>query len=85
MTAFARVGGRLPDGTRLKKAKLRGVESHGMLCSASELGRQDNSGLWVLPEDSVPGTPMSELCPAVFDLEITPNRPDCLSHLGIAR
>ncbi len=78
-------GADLGGGFKIKKGKLRGVESHGMLCSAKELGRQDDSGLWILPADAVPGTPLAELFPAVFELEITPNRPDCLSHLGVAR
>lgn len=70
----------------IKEGKLRGVASLGMMCAASEIGLSDESnGLLILPADLAPGTPMSEIHPAVFELEITPNRPDCLSHLGIAR
>jgi phenylalanyl-tRNA synthetase beta chain len=83
--ALALPGSVLGPDFKIKSGKLRGIESHGMLCSGSELGRADDSGLWILPEDAKPGTPLGEMFPAVFDLEITPNRPDCLSHLGVAR
>jgi phenylalanyl-tRNA synthetase beta chain len=72
----------------LGKVKLRGVESFGMLCSAKELGlSDDHGGLLHLPADAVPGTPLDVLFPAdtVYTLEITSNRPDWLSHWGIAR
>jgi len=70
----------------IKKGKLRGVDSLGMMCSAKELGlAADADGLLILSPDLKPGTPMAEVYPAVFELEITPNRPDCLSHLGVAR
>lgn len=70
----------------IKEGKLRGVESLGMMCAASEIGLTDDAdGLLILSEDLKPGTPLSEVYPAVFELEITPNRPDCLSHLGTAR
>lgn len=70
----------------IKEGKLRGVDSLGMMCSAKELGlAADADGLLILSPDLKPGTPMSEVYPAVFELEITPNRPDCLSHLGVAR
>ena len=70
----------------IRKGKLRGVDSLGMLCAGSEIGLADESdGLLILGKDLKPGTPLTEVYPAVFDLEITPNRPDCLSHLGIAR
>ncbi len=78
-------GADLGGGFIIKKGKLRGVESHGMLCSAKELGGEDDSGLWILSPDCKPGTALAELFSATFDLEITPNRPDCLNHLGIAR
>ena len=78
-----------PEGEfKIKKSKLRGVESCGMMCSAAELGiSEDNSGLLILPPDTVLGTPLKELYPGDtrFELEITPNRPDCLSMWGIAR
>ncbi|MFA5687905.1 MAG: phenylalanine--tRNA ligase subunit beta [Kiritimatiellales bacterium] len=85
---FAPVGTVL-RGEKLKKAKIRGVESLGMLCAADELGlSNDHSGLMVLNPGTVPGTPLTEIIGApetVFELEITPNRPDCLSVIGIAR
>lgn len=73
---------------KIKKSNLRGEKSHGMLCSARELGLgSDHGGLLELPADAPVGAPVSELFPGdtVFDLEITPNRPDCLSHWGVAR
>lgn len=79
-------GCQLAEDFKIKSGKLRGVESHGMLCSASELGMPDEvDGLMILPQDLAPGTPLGEVFPPVFELEITPNRPDCLSHLGVAR
>jgi len=70
----------------IKEGKLRGVESLGMMCAASEIGLTDDAdGLLILSPDLKTGTPLSEVYPAVFELEITPNRPDCLSHLGVAR
>ncbi|HRQ87465.1 MAG TPA: phenylalanine--tRNA ligase subunit beta [Bacteroidia bacterium] len=70
----------------IKEGKLRGIDSLGMMCSAKEIGlAADADGLMILPSDLKPGTPLSEVYPAVFELEITPNRPDCLSHLGVAR
>jgi phenylalanyl-tRNA synthetase beta chain len=70
----------------IKAGKLRGVASDGMLCSARELGlSEDASGLLILSRDLAPGTPFDQVYPPVFDLEITPNRPDLLSHLGLAR
>ena len=73
---------------KIKKSKLRGVESYGMLCSASELGiSSEASGIIELPENSKVGMPLSEVIESdtVYDLEITSNRPDWLSVLGIAR
>ncbi|MEM7700066.1 MAG: phenylalanine--tRNA ligase subunit beta, partial [Verrucomicrobiota bacterium] len=71
---------------QIKEGKLRGVDSLGMLCAASEIGLTDDAdGLLILSHDATPGVPLSEIYPAVFELEITPNRPDCLSHLGVAR
>lgn len=72
----------------IKKAKLRGVESSGMLCSEKELGLSgEGAGIMILSSSALPGTAFSEYikCDTVFDLEITPNRPDLLSHIGIAR
>jgi phenylalanyl-tRNA synthetase beta chain len=69
----------------IKEGKLRGVDSLGMMCSAKELGlAEDADGVLILSPDLKPGTPMAEVYPAVFELEITPNRPDCLSHLGVS-
>ncbi len=85
----ATVGAVLPGDFKIKKSKLRGVVSLGMCCSQRELGLgSDHSGIWVLPEDTVVGTPMAEVIGSgdtVLDLEITPNRPDCLSVVGLAR
>ena len=86
---FARVGVTLPNGMTLKPAKIRGVESDGMLCAEDELGiSEDHSGLMVLDPKWAPGTPLSEVLgppETVLELEVTPNRPDCLSVIGIAR
>jgi len=86
---FAPVGTTLPSGFTLKKAKIRGEISMGMLCAKYELGLgEDHSGLLVLNADTAPGTPLAKLTgppESVFELEITPNRPDCLSIVGIAR
>lgn len=81
-------GAVLPGGWEIKDGKLRGVESRGMLCSASELGLPDKEhGLWILPQDYAVGTPVRSFVPTdtIFELEITPNRPDLLSHWGMAR
>ena len=85
----ALVGAVLPGDFKIKKSKLRGVVSCGMCCSRRELGLgQDHSGIWVLPEDAPVGQSMADFMGAgdtVLDLEITPNRPDCLSMVGMAR
>ena len=81
-------GAVLPGDFHIKVGKLRGVESEGMLCSAKELGvAEDQAGLLILPATARVGAPIGELFPAdtVFDLEITPNRPDLLCHAGLAR
>ncbi len=89
--AFAREGAELIDGhtgqrARLKPAKIRGVESSGMVCSEKELGISDeHQGILVLPADAPVGTPLAAyLGDVVLDLDVTPNRPDCLSVFGIA-
>jgi phenylalanyl-tRNA synthetase beta chain len=89
---FAHVGAQLVDGHsgevfRLKSAKIRGVVSHGMVCSEKELGISDShQEILVLPPEAPLGTPLAEyLGDAVLDLDVTPNRPDCLSMIGIAR
>ncbi len=78
-----------PEGFAIKKGKLRGVESFGMLCSKDELGLGGaHDGIWELPAEAVPGALMQAFMPeadTVYDLEITWNRPDCLSVWGIAR
>lgn len=85
----ALVGATMPDGTVIKKAKLRGIPSMGMNCSGKELGiSDDRDGLLILPPDALIGQPIGahlNLSDTIFDLEITPNRPDCMSMLGIAR
>lgn len=88
-------GGRLPDGTTIKKGKLRGEMSNGMLCSAAEMGYEDKvinvlirDGIWILDDELVAGTDIKDalgLEDSVVDFEITPNRPDCLSMIGMAR
>lgn len=85
---LATVGARLPGGIAIKAAKLRGVESLGMLCSAKELGIDaDASGLLELPADAAVGQPLAKylgLPDASFELKLTPNRPDCLGLVGLA-
>ncbi len=85
----AKVGAVLPGDFKIKKGKIRGQESAGMCCSESELGLgKSHEGIIILPTDAPVGTPYKEyadLNNTVFELEITPNRPDCLSHIGIAR
>lgn len=86
---MARPGAKLPNGMEIRRAKLRGVESAGMLCSQRELGlSEDHSGLMILPRDARVGTPLDTLLglpDTILEVNVTPNRPDALSHLGIAR
>jgi len=86
--AFAQVGATLP-GLKIKKANLRGVESHGMLCSASELKIAETSdGIFELPGDAPTGTSIYEylaLNDNLIEIDLTPNRGDCLSLVGVAR
>lgn len=87
--AVALPGITLPDGMEIGVRKIRGVESHGMLCSPKELGiGEDHAGIWLLPADTLSGKSL----PAAlkdsldsFELEVLANRPDCLGHLGVAR
>lgn len=85
----ALVGSVMPGGLVIKKAKLRGAPSHGMICSERELGlTDDHAGIMVLPDSAVPGDRLVdtlELDREVLDISITPNRADCLSVLGLAR
>ena len=83
-------GTRLPNGMKIQKAKIRGVESFGMICSEEELGLADESaGIWELPKNWQPGHDVHTILQAeqdyILDLSITPNRPDAMSMVGIAR
>ncbi|MCG7409867.1 phenylalanine--tRNA ligase subunit beta [Paenibacillus sp. ACRRX] len=90
----ATIGAVMPDGMKIKRAKLRGVESQGMICSAKELGLNDKllpkemqEGILVLPADVQLGTPIAEVLELndhVLEFDLTPNRSDCLSMLGAA-
>ena len=83
------IGAVLPGGMKIKKAKLRGVESFGMLCSAAELGIAESAeGLFILPNDAPVGTSIREylsLDDQIIEVDFTPNRGDCLSVAGITR
>lgn len=85
----AMIGAELPGDIKIKKGKLRGVVSCGMNCSARELGLSaDHEGIMILPEDAPIGMPLAQYLgtsDTVLDCEITPNRADCLSMIGIAR
>lgn len=89
----ATLGTKLYDGDQcftIKKSKLRGIESCGMICAEDEIGiGTDHSGIIVLPEDAIPGTPASEYyhleSDYVIEVDITPNRSDACSHYGVAR
>jgi phenylalanyl-tRNA synthetase beta chain len=90
--AFARVGAELIDGhtgkaIKLEPAKIRGVASSGMVCSEKELGISDShEGIMVLPADAPVGIPLADFMgDVIFDLDVTPNRPDCLSVIGVVR
>lgn len=87
--ALAKIGAKLPNGLEIKKAKIRGEQSEGMLCSETELRlAEESAGIMILPADSIPGTPLAEalgLSDHLLEVEITPNRGDCLSVLGVAR
>ena len=90
--AFASLGARLIDGysgepSRLKRSKIRGVVSEGMVCSEKELGLGDNhDGILVLDPDTEIGAPLGDIIgDTILELELTPNRPDCLGIVGVAR
>ena len=89
LVALATLGTTLPGGTTIQRATLRGVESSGMLCSGKELGLSDDaSGLLILSSGLKPGTPLAEalgLEDTVLEVNVTPNRGDALSHLGVGR
>ena len=86
---LATVGAKLPGGMEIKKARLRGVESFGMLCSARELAlSEDSVGLLELPADAPTGATLIDalgLDDTILEVNLTPNRGDCMSVLGIAR
>jgi phenylalanyl-tRNA synthetase beta chain len=95
--AVATPGAVMPDGTKIKQAKLRGVISEGMICAETELDLSPpgspSEGILVLDDltldaEFAPGTPLADVLPIageVLELEITPNRPDCLGVYGVAR
>ncbi len=87
---FAQIGAVVPKGNfKISKAKIRGIESNGMICSEAELQISDNhEGIMILEEGIQAGIPVSEalkLNDTILDIAITPNRPDALSHIGVAR
>ena len=86
---FAPAGATLPGGLKLEKRKIRGAISNGMLCSARELALgEDHAGILELDVDAPPGTPLLQALPlgdTVLVIDVLPNRPDLLSHLGVAR
>jgi phenylalanyl-tRNA synthetase beta chain len=87
MVPFARIGSKVLEHT-IQETEIRGESSHGMLCSALELGiGDDHSGILILDHNLELGKPVGEVLDsdAIFDLDITPNRGDCLSHYGVAR
>lgn len=86
----AQVGAKLPIGLKIQRARIRGEVSEGMICSLAELGLAEKSeGIWVLPEDLTVGAQLAQALEFetdyVLDIAVTPNRPDALSHIGIAR
>ncbi len=86
--AVALPGTTLPDGMKIERRKIRGIESEGMICSPRELGiGEDHSGIWVLPSDAKSGARLSEVTTLLdsFELDVLANRPDCLGYIGIAR
>jgi len=87
--AVAQPGARMPGGEKLRKAKLRGVASEGMILSVSELEVGDAAdGILVLEDEPAPGTPLADVLPLaepVLELEVTPNRSDCFGVWGVAR
>ena len=89
LSPLALEGAVLPNGVKLKAAKIRGEVSHGMLCSEQELKiGEDAGGIMELPPDLEPGMPIIDalgLDNEILELELTPNRSDCLSILGVAR
>ena len=81
-------GAVLPGDFKIKRTRMRGVDSHGMMCSGKELGMsEDAAGLMILPPDAPVGVPVRNLLGSdtILEIEVTPNRPDLLSHRGLAR
>jgi len=87
IVAVALPGTTVPNGTVVRDGRIAGVEARGMLCSESELLIGDDHDGIMLLETGRPGQPLDELIPsdAILEVEVTPNRPDCLGHLGLAR
>ena len=89
LSSYARPGTELPTGQTVSETVIRGVESRGMLCSEAELMiSQDHSGIMELAADAEPGRPITKvlgLCDVVYEIGVTPNRPDALSVIGVAR
>ena len=95
MVPVAVVGSRLPNGMKLKKARMRGLDSFGMLCRAEELGidsklllPEQRNGIFILPPDTPIGVDIKEvlgLNDTVIDIDLTANRADCFSIIGLAR
>ena len=89
LAPFALPGAKLPDGTIIREDQIRGEISTGMLLAEDEMGlTDDHTGIMILAPDAVPGKPLPSVFPfadQVFDVDITPNRPDCSCVLGIAR
>lgn len=87
--ALAQVGAQLPNGVKIQKSQIRGSTSEGMLCSETELGfSKEGEGIIILPPETPLGVPLADALgreDAIFEVSVTPNRGDCLSHLGIAR
>jgi len=80
-------GTTVPNGTTVRDGKIAGLDARGMLCSAVELRISDDHEGILLLEEGRPGQPLEEIIPsdAILEVEVTPNRPDCLGHLGLAR
>lgn len=87
--AVAQIGAVLPENFKIKASKIRGIESHGMLCSEQELGLSaEHAGILELPASAVLGTSLTKLlnsADTVLEVAVSPNRGDCLSYIGIAR
>ncbi len=86
---LAQIGAELPNGLKIKKSKIRGIESYGMLCSKEELHlEKESNGIWIIPPDSKNGDLINQFLPQkdhIFNISLTANRGDCLSLLGVAR